>query len=77
MPTYEYECKSCGHRFEEFQQMSDPAVLKCPSCGRKARRCLSAPAGILKAGPSEASAAPCGRGLCRGKDSPCLARGED
>lgn len=34
MPTYEYECKACHHRFDLFQSMSDPHKRKCPKCGK-------------------------------------------
>lgn len=32
MPTYDYECKACGHRFEELQSFSEPPLTKCPAC---------------------------------------------
>ena len=32
MPTYDYECSACGHRFEELQSFSEPALTKCPKC---------------------------------------------
>ncbi len=35
MPIYEYECRGCGHQFEEWQKMSDSPIRKCPSCGRR------------------------------------------
>lgn len=35
MPTYEYECKKCGHSFEEFQSMSDKPLKICPVCKKK------------------------------------------
>ncbi len=43
MPIYEYECLSCGHRFESLQWISerDPA---CPHCRTEVRRRISAPA---------------------------------
>ncbi len=34
MPTYDYHCKSCKHRFEQFQSMKDGALRKCPKCGK-------------------------------------------
>ncbi|AEE16773.1 FmdB family zinc ribbon protein [Treponema brennaborense] len=46
MPTYEYECESCGKRFEAFQKMSDAALTECPGCGKRVRRVLSAGIGI-------------------------------
>jgi len=35
MPTYQYKCTSCLHEFEEFQSMSDDALLKCPECKKQ------------------------------------------
>jgi len=35
MPTYEYECTECGHRFEVFQRIVDPPVKDCPKCKKK------------------------------------------
>src|SRR5437867_4198516 len=32
MPTYDYECKACGHAFEELQSFSEPALTRCPKC---------------------------------------------
>lgn len=34
MPTYDYQCKACKHRFEQFQSMKDSALRKCPECGK-------------------------------------------
>jgi putative FmdB family regulatory protein len=46
MPTYEYLCKSCGHRFEIWQKMSDEPLTVCPACGADIRRVVF-PAGIV------------------------------
>lgn len=46
MPTYEYECKKCG-TFDFFQNMSDKALAKCPTCKGKVKRLLGAGAGII------------------------------
>ncbi|MCI0702945.1 MAG: zinc ribbon domain-containing protein [Planctomycetia bacterium] len=32
MPTYDYQCDACGHRFGERQSFSDPPLTKCPEC---------------------------------------------
>jgi putative FmdB family regulatory protein len=32
MPTYDYECRACGHTFEELQSFSEPPLTKCPAC---------------------------------------------
>lgn len=47
MPTYDYECTECGHRFEAFQNMSDKALTKCPECGKKVKRLISSGAGFI------------------------------
>ena len=44
MPLYEYECLTCGARFEEIQKFSDPPVKKHAGCGGKVRKLLSPPA---------------------------------
>jgi len=47
MPTYDYECQKCGHRFERFQKISDAPLRTCPQCRGKVRRLLGTGAGIL------------------------------
>ena len=47
MPTYEYECQKCGHRFETFQSMKDKPLTECPKCGGKVKRLIGTGAGIL------------------------------
>jgi putative FmdB family regulatory protein len=47
MPTYEYECSACGHRFDAFQKISDAPLSKCPKCGKKVKRLISAGLGII------------------------------
>jgi putative FmdB family regulatory protein len=45
MPLYEYECESCGKRFEKIQKFSDPLVDVCPDCGKgPVKKLLSSPA---------------------------------
>ncbi len=48
MPTYEYQCKACGNRFEAFQSISAKPIKKCPACGKNTvQRLISAGAGII------------------------------
>ena len=47
MPTYDFECSKCGHKFERFQKMSDPPVIKCTKCGKKAERLIGGGSGII------------------------------
>ena len=44
MPLYEYECDSCGNRFEKIQKFSDPLVDICPTCGKSVHKLMSSPA---------------------------------
>ncbi len=47
MPTYEYKCPKCGHRFERFQKITEPPEHVCPKCGATARRLISGGSGIV------------------------------
>lgn len=47
MPTYVYECKECGHRFEIFQSFSADALDTCPECQEIALRKVLFPAGVV------------------------------
>lgn len=48
MPTYEYECGNCGHRFEKFSpRITDASGVKCPRCEGMAERLISGGAGLL------------------------------
>jgi len=48
MPLREYQCDTCGHRFEVIQKMSDPPLEVCPKCGEVLRKLQAAPAFHLK-----------------------------
>jgi putative FmdB family regulatory protein len=51
MPFYEYQCSHCGHSLEAMQKVSDPALKKCPSCGKpQLQKLMSAPVFRLKGG---------------------------
>ena len=48
MPTYDYVCDECGHAFELFHSITEPAKKKCPSCGKmKLRRLIGPGAAVL------------------------------
>jgi len=48
MPTYEYECEACGHKFEEMQKFSDKPLATCPKCRKhKLRRLIGTGGGII------------------------------
>ena len=47
MPTYEYECKSCEHVFDVFHSMTAKPRVRCPVCGGRTKKRISAGAGII------------------------------
>ncbi len=81
MPTYDYQCESCGHRFEAFHGMSAKPVKACPECGEGVRKLMSAGAGVIDKGAGhQVGPCPghgghplqCGSGEpCCGQDFPC------
>ncbi|MDZ4849487.1 MAG: FmdB family zinc ribbon protein [Pirellulaceae bacterium] len=40
MPTYDYECDACDHKFELFQSIMAPVEKTCPKCKKKKLRRL-------------------------------------
>jgi len=63
MPIYEYECKACGCRFEELQDMN-AAPPACPKCKGGVRKLLSmaTPLTAKRGGSGEP---------CRGREQGC------
>ena len=48
MPTYDYQCESCDHAFEEYQSITAKQLRKCPSCGqRKLVRLIGTGGGLI------------------------------
>lgn len=47
MPTYEYACDSCGHRFDEFQSITEDPLEICPVCNEKVHRVINGGAGLI------------------------------
>ncbi len=55
MPTYEYVCQKCGHRFDLFQSISAEPLTVCPkeACAQKqwgkgkVKRAISGGAGLI------------------------------
>jgi putative FmdB family regulatory protein len=51
MPIYEYECSNCKFYVEALQKISEPPMVKCPSCKKQTlKRLVSAPVFRLKGG---------------------------
>ena len=48
MPTYDYVCDACGHKFEEMQSFKADPLKDCPKCKEpKLRRLFGTGAAIL------------------------------
>ena len=48
MPTYEYQCDACGHKFDKFQSIKADPIRACPQCRKnKVRRLISTGAGLI------------------------------
>jgi len=53
MSTFDYECKTCGFKFEEYYvciSKAKPTRL-CPKCGKDAQKLISAGTTIVFKGP--------------------------
>jgi putative FmdB family regulatory protein len=46
MPTYTYQCDSCGHGFEAVQRFADDPLIECPVCREAIRRVIQ-PVGVV------------------------------
>lgn len=48
MPTYDYECDACNHKFELYQGINDAVQKKCPECKKsKLRRLIGTGSAIV------------------------------
>ncbi|MDH3500581.1 MAG: zinc ribbon domain-containing protein [Acidimicrobiia bacterium] len=47
MPTYEYVCKTCEHRFEKRQSFSAKPLRTCPECSQKTLQKVIFPTGVV------------------------------
>ena len=47
MPTYEYECRNCGHTFEALQSINDKPLSRCPKCKSAVRRVINGGMGVI------------------------------
>ncbi len=47
MPTYEYVCTKCGHRFEAIQSMTEKPLSRCPVCKSAIRRVINGGIGVI------------------------------
>jgi putative FmdB family regulatory protein len=48
VPTYQYACKECDHRFEAVQSFSDASLTVCPVCSGPLRKLFGSVGVIFK-----------------------------
>jgi len=48
VPTYQYACKQCDHRFEAVQSFSDASLTECPECSGPLRKLFGSVGVIFK-----------------------------
>ena len=48
MPTYQYRCTACDHRFEAVQSFSDASLTTCPACSGALRKVFSSVGIVFK-----------------------------
>lgn len=77
MPSYDYECKSCGRRFAVQQAISGKPLERCPGCGGEVERLITGGGGFImkgggavSKGTSNCSLETTGRTCC-GRDQRC------
>jgi putative FmdB family regulatory protein len=44
--TYDYECRRCHYRFEDFRRVGDRYTSTCPRCGKTAYMTFSPPRAV-------------------------------
>jgi putative FmdB family regulatory protein len=47
MVTYEYQCESCGRKFEFRQSITEELIEKCPECQGKLNLLVSGGSGFM------------------------------
>jgi putative FmdB family regulatory protein len=76
MPTYEYQCQQCGHRFEQFQTITAEPLAECPQCDGRLQRLIGAGAAVISRRGGAGAPLPCGaRGSCPSGDGRCMMGG--
>jgi len=48
VPTYQYACTACGHRFEAVQAFTDATLTECPECAGRLRKVFSSVGIVFK-----------------------------
>jgi len=74
MPTYEYECLATKKRFEQFQNMTDAPLARCPECGGPVRRLIGGGGAVIVKGAGSRRTSLSQTGPSCGRSRPCCGR---
>jgi putative FmdB family regulatory protein len=69
VPTYQYACTACDHRFEAVQSFSDASLTECPNCGGQLRKVFSSVGIVFKGSGFYRTDSRSGASSVPGKDS--------
>ncbi|GAA0924717.1 FmdB family zinc ribbon protein [Pseudonocardia zijingensis] len=70
MPTYQYACTACDHRFEAVQSFTDASLTECPACSGHLRKVFSSVGIVFKgSGFYRTDSRSGGGGVAAGSDS--------
>lgn len=47
MPTYDYQCRKCGKKFERSQRITEAALTQCPFCKGRVDRLIGGGGGLI------------------------------
>jgi putative FmdB family regulatory protein len=48
VPTYQYACTACDHRFDAVQSFTDASLTECPACSGPLRKVFSSVGIVFK-----------------------------
>jgi len=82
VPTYQYACTECDHRFEAVQAFTDDSLTVCPVCGGSLRKVYGSVGVVFKGSgfyrtDSRASATSTAAGNGSGEKSPAGEKSAD
>jgi putative FmdB family regulatory protein len=70
VPTYQYACTACDHRFEAVQSFTDASLTECPACSGHLRKVFSSVGIVFKgSGFYRTDSRSGGGGVAAGSDS--------
>ena len=67
MPTYDFACQECGHRFSQYLAIADKDKARCPKCaGAKVTQLFTGFLQLRRGGAGESQGSGCSGASCSG-----------